>query len=364
MTATLACSAAYGGGGLGQHLAQLVEHTRARGELAVYYARAIDAGDDAGRAVRERLSPWIAQYTPVRFSAGWKAHVAGELFDRAVAAQLVAAEAHIGFAGQSLRTFRRARSRGCERLILVSPTAHIDHVARQHARAYAEHPIERPWLNDAQRRKTVAEYELADEILVSSAYVRESFVREGVPADKLRSFPLAVSARFGALPRRRVDRRFRVVSTGSVTVAKGTPVLLEAFSRLRDPDAELTLVGGWATRAMRRYVETWLRRDPRVRLVVGDPLPELARANVYVHPSYQDGFGFAAMEALACALPVVVTEDTGMKEHIRDGVNGYVVPTGSADAILERLEALRAATPLSIQAPWTVGLVSTSGAER
>jgi glycosyltransferase involved in cell wall biosynthesis len=46
------------------------------------------------------------------------------------------------------------------------------------------------------------------------------------------------------------------------------------------------------------------------------------------------------MEALACGLPVIATQDTGMKEYIRDGENGYVVPTGDREAILDRLMEL------------------------
>ena len=46
------------------------------------------------------------------------------------------------------------------------------------------------------------------------------------------------------------------------------------------------------------------------------------------------------MEALACGVPVIVTEDTGMKEHVREGQNGYIVPTGDWQAIYERLEYL------------------------
>jgi hypothetical protein len=37
----------------------------------------------------------------------------------------------------------------------------------------------------------------------------------------------------------------------------------------------------------------------------------------------------------------VVTEDTGMKEYVHEGVNGYIIPTGSIDAILESLQAAR-----------------------
>lgn len=47
------------------------------------------------------------------------------------------------------------------------------------------------------------------------------------------------------------------------------------------------------------------------------------------------------MEALACGVPVIVTEDTSMKEHVREGMNGYIVPTGCWQAIFERVEHLR-----------------------
>jgi glycosyltransferase involved in cell wall biosynthesis len=52
------------------------------------------------------------------------------------------------------------------------------------------------------------------------------------------------------------------------------------------------------------------------------------------------------MEALACGVPVIATEDTGMKEYIRPGENGFVVPTGNREAIRERLEWI-ADTPMT-----------------
>ena len=47
------------------------------------------------------------------------------------------------------------------------------------------------------------------------------------------------------------------------------------------------------------------------------------------------------MEALACGVPVVVTEDTGMKEHVEDGVNGWITPTGAVGALLKIITHLR-----------------------
>jgi glycosyltransferase involved in cell wall biosynthesis len=129
-------------------------------------------------------------------------------------------------------------------------------------------------------------------------------------------------------------------------MTKGIALLLEAFDRLSvsnvEPvsNVELRIVGGWSTRSVRRRIQSRMRKDPRITVQPGDPLPVLQKADVFVHPSYEDGFGYAPMEALACGVPVVVTEDTGMKEYVRDGVNGFIVPTGSVDAIVAALENL------------------------
>ena len=193
----------------------------------------------------------------------------------------------------------------------------------------------------------LAEYETADAIHVVSEYARQTFIAEGVAPAKLRAFPVRVDARFNPdVVGRADDRTFRVVYTGALSVVKGVPLLIDAFGRL-PREAALTLVGGSGTRGMRRYLERAVQRDPRIRIASGDPLPHLSCADVYVHPSYQDGFAYAAAEALACGVPVIVTEDTGAKECVTEGVNGWVVPTGDVDAIHARLEQLASSTARS-----------------
>jgi glycosyltransferase involved in cell wall biosynthesis len=213
-------------------------------------------------------------------------------------------------------------------------------VRRRHEEAYRANPIERGWFNEQQHKKALREYEVADTIVVASDYVRDSFLEAGFSEHKLSRFALSPSRRFRPAPAARPeDGVFRIVYVGGLTVVKGIPVLLDAFARFKPRSAELTLVGGCGTHAMRRYLAQRCARDPRVRIVPGDPLPHLHRANVYVHPSYGDGWSYATLEALACGVPAIVTEDTGAKEFIRDRGNGVVVPTGSPVAILEALVA-------------------------
>ena len=216
----------------------------------------------------------------------------------------------------------------------------MDNLTRLHAWAAGCTGIRDTWLDEAQRRRTLREIEEADVVHVHSEYVRRSFLKAGVPAHKLRRMTLRVHPRFVPPVRRPDDGVFRVVYAGRMEATKGVPLLLSAWARLSVRRAELTLMGGCSTRAMRRLVDAHIARDPRIRLAPGDPLPVLHRADVFVHPSFEDGFGYAPMEALACGVPVVVTEETGMKEYVHEGENGYVVPAGDADALLDRMEHL------------------------
>jgi glycosyltransferase involved in cell wall biosynthesis len=53
-------------------------------------------------------------------------------------------------------------------------------------------------------------------------------------------------------------------------------------------------------------------------------------------------FGLSALEALACARPVVSSDAGGLPELVRHGENGFVVPRGDAGALAERLRFLLA----------------------
>jgi glycosyltransferase involved in cell wall biosynthesis len=334
--------AAYDAGGMGQHFARLVEQARAAGALGHYYCSRCKAGDEAiCTNAHERWTPLLIRWTPLRFSRSWSAYLGGELWDRKVARMLRGPiECAVGMNGQAEHFFRAARRLGARSLELVAATAHVNHVWRQHELCRRQHPIEQDWLSAAQLGKSLREYELADVIHVGSEYSRERFIEHGVPAQKLSRVNYPIDARFRPPPRFDDDGVFRIVYTGMILATKGVPVLIDAFARLNIANAELWLVGGTTSRPMRRWMAAARARDKRIHIAPGDPLPLLQRASAYVHPSYQDGFGYAPMEALACGVPVIVTEDTGMKEHVREGVNGYIVPTGQAEPILQRLEHL------------------------
>jgi glycosyltransferase involved in cell wall biosynthesis len=115
-----------------------------------------------------------------------------------------------------------------------------------------------------------------------------------------------------------------VLAVGGIEPRKGSVELLDAVALLRPacPDARLVVAGGETLFDYRPYRARWEARaaelglDPVVLGPVGhDELPPLvAAAAVFAFPSTREGFGLAAMEALAAGVPVVASDLPVMRE--------------------------------------------------
>jgi glycosyltransferase involved in cell wall biosynthesis len=267
----------------------------------------------------------------------WRTWAVSRGFDSAAARRLPAAEHLISFNGTSLAQFARARKSRWSSVCLMSANPHMRRVIRQHAIAHRQYPLEEPWATRLLGRN-LREYAAADRIFVCSRYSWRSFIEEGFAEDRLAYFPLTPDMRFepGARP---TGGTFDVVYVGALTVHKGVPLLIDAIRRLPYADMRLVLVGGWKTRGMRRFIQAAMARDPRISVCPGDPLPHLHAARLFVHCAYEDGFAYAPAEALACGVPVIASEDTGMSELIRSERDGLVLPTGRLDALTEAIAA-------------------------
>jgi glycosyltransferase involved in cell wall biosynthesis len=70
-----------------------------------------------------------------------------------------------------------------------------------------------------------------------------------------------------------------------------------------------------------------------------------ASCDLWLYASESDGFGLTPLEALVCGTPVVSTAVGALPELVQEGVNGYLVPVGDADALAERAAAVLCAAP-------------------
>lgn len=335
----VSCSAPLGVGGLGRHLQEIVQALDRRGRPTACICgstRTTDPGrprHGAGIPYLKEVLSWL----PVGASTGVRTRSFMTEFDAYAAQRLPAAEHLIAFNCQALTQIHAARRARYTSVGLVSANSHMRHLARQHERARRRYPLEGSWAAHLLRRG-LAEYAHADRIYFASQYIRDSFLAEGFPSERLSFLPLTPHPRFEGRRSSAAAEQFEIVYVGSLAVHKGVPLLIDAVRRLPHRDIELVLVGGWGTRGMRRFVQSACAHDPRISVRPGDPLPHLDRAAVCVHPAYEDGFAYAPAEALCRGVPVIVSEDTGMKELINRDRNGLVLPTDDLDALSEALD--------------------------
>lgn len=190
--------------------------------------------------------------------------------------------------------------------------------------------------------RLLEELESVDHLLIASRWLKRTFLQNGFREERIHLLPYGVNlARFtpgpGGKPR---SRPFRVLCVAHISPRKGHIDLLEAWRLLRLPDAELLLVGAMSE-AMKRALRDYSGQYKHIPFVSNSELPRYYRsASVFVLPSIEDGFGVVCLEAMACGLPVIVTENTGAADMIVPKRTGFVVPIRSPERIAEALESL------------------------
>lgn len=128
--------------------------------------------------------------------------------------------------------------------------------------------------------------------------------------------------------------RVRILYVGRVSVEKNLPMLAKVWSRIHAsiPDAELVIVGDGPYRAeMERELAGKHARFLGFRH--GQELSAIyATSDIFAFPSTTDTLGQVVMEAQSSGMPVLVTDEGGPKEVVRDGITGHVLPAADIDA--------------------------------
>ena len=139
----------------------------------------------------------------------------------------------------------------------------------------------------------------------------------------------------------------RIVQIGAFTIRKGIEHTVPAMSEVlrRRPDASMLFVGTGTGRAQ---VVNRFPVDVRHRIRVipsydNSRLPQLIDgAAICLMPSLFEGYGIAKIEAMACGVVPITSDDPGSATDIADGVDGLVIPRGRTeplrDAVLDLLD--------------------------
>lgn len=139
-----------------------------------------------------------------------------------------------------------------------------------------------------------------------------------------------------------------VVSWSRLRKYKSVDVALRAFKHIQDqmPEAEMLIMGRGPDEARLRKICSRLGLDESVKfsgfMAWEELVRTLHRAHVFLNPSPKEGWGLTVIEANQCGLPVVATDAPGLKDSVRHGETGSLVPYGDAQAFArEALQLLR-----------------------
>lgn len=184
----------------------------------------------------------------------------------------------------------------------------------------------------------IAQAEMADFLVANSELTRKSYVDAGFDPERVLVLHPAAPQVPDSEPREVDPESVRLLFVGRAFAAKGLHDLADA---LRDLPATWTLdVVGPSP----REVAGALANVPQNVATHGNlPFEDMAQryrdSDVLLLPSLSDGFGMAAVEAMASGIPVVVSDQCGVAEIIEDGVAGWVVPAGDHEALRDRLRS-------------------------
>lgn len=207
-------------------------------------------------------------------------------------------------------------------------------------------PSYRPHQNLAQflyhtqviRRYAMRSYAQASAVVAVSAFTAQSLRTAAglTDVDVLPNFIDTHRYRPAATPGYTPHRPFRLLFVGNPTSRKGGDLLVPIMRRL-GADFELRFTSGLRGETRVNYPKNMI---PLGRLDDAELIRAYQECDALLYPSRFEGFGYSALEAMACGKPVVASDCTSLPEVTPDGVTGLLCKTGDVDEFAEACRRL------------------------
>ena len=183
---------------------------------------------------------------------------------------------------------------------------------------------------------------LSDHCFVASSFTKRTLIENGADEDKITIIPYGIDHnKFTAKTiYSKSNDIFNIIFVGSMVQRKGLADLLQAMRILNSDKIKLTLIG-------RTFLDNDLLehfKDVNFSLMSNishvELLNQLHKSDVFILPSLVEGFAHVILEAMACGIPVIATENTCAPDVLTNNEQGYIIPIKNPLAIAEKIEYL------------------------
>lgn len=135
---------------------------------------------------------------------------------------------------------------------------------------------------------------------------------------------------------------FVVLSVGELNKNKNHEVVIRAIAKIKNPTIHYVICGKGPLESYLNNLAAELGVSKNVHLLGfrGD-IPEICKvADVFAFPSLREGLGMAALEAMACGLPIITSNVHGIVDYSIDGETGYNCSPESINCFSNRIEKI------------------------
>ncbi len=132
--------------------------------------------------------------------------------------------------------------------------------------------------------------------------------------------------RFLPVKKTEKSKKFRIISVGELNKNKNHSIVIRAMALLKDNDITYEIYGNGSGKKQLEECIRCNHLDSQVHLMGFDMQIEkrLSQADCFIFPSFREGLGLAALEAMACKIPLIVSDNRGVREFAEHEKNCIV----------------------------------------